>query len=218
MTFYDFVDLSTNLIPLCLFTGLGLSARRFNRLDKTYRLLTCYLLLAFVADILSRVLAYTNNNNLPLVLLFGFFELLFFAVLYFSAWLKKPSYIMRMLVAAGLAYMLWEIFGLRFRETNAFQSYVRPADAFLVVLLSLTFFAEKIRRHEHPEWPLFRLNTAILVYSSASFVFFLPMNFMINQRSDTKMAVWLAYILVTLLFYIFLIREICINGSNRKPS
>jgi hypothetical protein len=216
MTFYEFVDGATNLVPLCLLIGLGLSFYYFRRLDKIYKLLVLYLVLSLIADILSRTLAYIEANNLLIVLLFGFFELLFFTLLYFSALLHKPTYIMWILIITGLVYMLWEMLSLPFMEINLFQSYVRVVDAFLIVLLSLVFFSERVRWFEHPEWPLFRLNTAILAYFSVGFIFFLPMNFLINQRSDTKMIFWLVYIFMTLFFYVFLICEICINGLSRK--
>ncbi len=216
MTFYDFIDYLTYLSPAALLLGISLGLWLFRRLDDAHKIVTLYLVISLMTDLLMRLFAYLYNNNLVLILIFSLIELLLFAVLYFRLLLEKRYPVLLILVIIGALFIGWELLNLKFFSIPQFQSYSKVVDTLLVVLLSITFFFECLRKEKSARWHFFRLNAVILGFFSLSLIFFLPINFLINEKSDFKYYFWIGLPIATIAFYLFLTREIWKNGTTRK--
>jgi len=216
MSFYGFIDTLTLLAPALLLLGIAAGAYYFKSLDRAHKTITIYLLVALIADLMSRGYVVIYENNLVFILLFSLLELILFSSLYFTLFLRKRNPFLIGLTAAGTLFIIWELFSLKFASVEQFQSYSKVVDTFLIVLLSVSFFFEKIRDKNSQVWEFFQLNSIILLFFSLNLLFFLPINFLINETSNLKFYFWLGNLAVTLIFYLLLTREIWKNGMTRK--
>lgn len=216
MDFYEFIDTLTFLAPAASFTGVAAGIYYYRFLNPVYKMIGLYLIIALATDIFSRLYVLNYDNNLVFILIFSLLELLIFVCLYLIFFLQQQRKLMLIVASAGVLFIIWEIFSLRFIQVEQFQSYSKVVDTFLIILLSIAFFFEKIKAYDSKQWKLFRLNSIILTFFSLNLIFFLPLNFMINENSGLKFYFWLANLIITILFYIFLTLEIWRNGLTRK--
>jgi hypothetical protein len=113
----------------------------------------------------------------------------------------------------AIGYIVWEIFKFK-SDVKEFQTYSKIADNFIIVLLTLAFFFEKINIFKESKWDNFRLNAVILAFFSINMLFFLPYNFIINETIGFWF--WLGILVSTTLFYTYLTHCIWKNGRTRK--
>lgn len=216
MSLFELIDWMTLSAPAVLLAGIITGFYYFRSLDTAYRIITFYFLTAFLTDIASRLYVFTHADNMIFILGFSLAELVLFSVLYHLVFLKKLHHLLLAGILTGVFFIIWEIFNLRFTPIKQFQSYAKVVDTFLIVLLSVVFFLENVHADKQVQWPLFRLNAIILGFFSLNLIFFLPLNFMINESSGLKFYLWMINLVVTVLFYIFLTWEIWKNGLNQK--
>ncbi|TRW27272.1 hypothetical protein FMM05_01135 [Flavobacterium zepuense] len=215
MTFFRAVSLATALVPILLFVGIAAGAYRFKSLKKQYRFLLLYLGICFLTDISSRIFGEIYNNNLVFIVIFSLLELLFFTVFYQVCLFKKKDMPSIILTIAATLYISWEVYILANATPKEFQSYAKVICSFIIIMMSITLFFEKIDS-EQQDNSILKLNSAFVIYFSLNLILFLPINFLINVASMVKYYFWFANFLLTLLFYAFLSREIWRNGSTRK--
>lgn len=216
MTFYDFIDYLTYLSPAALLLGITFGLWHFRSLDDAHKTVTLYLFISLLTDLLMRMFAYLFDNNLVFILIFSLVELALFAFLYFRLLLERRYPTLLILVLIGILFIGWELLNLKFFSIPQFQSYSKVVDTLLIVLLSITFFFECLRKEKDARWNFFRLNAVILAFFSLNLIFFLPINFLINEKSNLKFYFWLGNLVATIAFYLFLTREIWKNGTTRK--
>ncbi len=216
MFFKDLIYYATYLSPLLLLLGLIVGGLYYKYLSPQHKTLYYYLLAAIIIDILGRIFEAAYGNNLILIPVFGVLELISFSVLYYLHLLKTKSIPLLLIICAGLFYIIFEIWTVKSVDPKVFQSYSRVVDAFIIVLMSILFYLKKVDEDDAIELNLFSLNAAILIYFSLHLIFFLPINFLINESSQLKFYFWSVNLLVTLSFYLFLIRSIWKNGKTQK--
>ncbi|WP_237421185.1 hypothetical protein [Flavobacterium sp. Sd200] len=100
-------------------------------------------------------------------------------------------------------------------DVKQFQPYAKVADNFIVILMALSFYYQKINSFNELRWGYFRLNTVILIYFTFNIMVFLPFNFMINESSGIKFYFWTANMVFILLFYGYLVSLIWKNGIKQ---
>ncbi len=216
MTFTEILEVFTVLSPVLLISGLIIGFSKYSTLDPVHRLLVIYFAICLGIDISSRISGYYFKNNLIFIPLMSLLELAVFARMYFRYLFEEKYVLLRVITAIAAAYMGAEIVRLLATGASQFQSYARPAGTFAIVLMSITYFFDKIEREEFLPANRFSINTAFFIYFSLSFVLFLPLNFLVNGPTGLIYFFWLGTLFVTIVFYAFLIRSIWKNGKTRE--
>ncbi|MXN91087.1 hypothetical protein GR160_07575 [Flavobacterium sp. Sd200] len=168
-------------------------------------------------DISSRILG-RSGNNLVILPVFSLIELVFFAYFYNKHLLAKPNKVLLGLGIVGSVYIITEMllyFVFNTLDVKQFQPYAKVADNFIVILMALSFYYQKINSFNELRWGYFRLNTVILIYFTFNIMVFLPFNFMINESSGIKFYFWTANMVFILLFYGYLVSLIWKNGIKQ---
>jgi hypothetical protein len=213
MTFFEFVSSAHILPPIVSFTGSCIGFYYYKSLDAIRKSLTWYLFVMLLVDIASRLIIETGNNFIVL-LAYSLIEITMFAWFYFKLQFNAKHRLIIGLFFVSFLYILWEIVSLERKEVKGFQSYAKVVDDFLIIILALTFFHERINIFRESKWDNFRLNTVILVFFSFNLSLFLPLNFILNDTFGYYF--WFGNILSLLLFYSYLTHSIWKNGRTQK--
>ncbi|WP_286911807.1 hypothetical protein [Flavobacterium sp. UBA4197] len=217
MTFYQVLDYLTYLSPALLLSGIGIGLFRYKSLDISHKLIMLYFATALCTDLVSRIYGQLFGNNLIFIIVFSLLELIVFSILYQFCFFEKKSRTLFALIAVAIGFIIWELFSLQTISPQQFQSYSKVMDAFVIILLAITYFFQKVGRNKETPKDVLRMNAVILIFFSLHLLFFLPINFLINVSSELKFYFWCANLVITLLFYAFLNWEIWKNGLSRKP-
>jgi hypothetical protein len=209
-----FHDLLTYTSPIVLIIGSSCGIYLLGSIDaKSKRILT-YLLVSLGADVVSRIVLANSGNNLIVLPIYSVFELLIIASLYYHLGIKKALLIP--LVALGAIYIIGEIIYIDSSNVKTFQSYAKIVSSFVIVLLALQFFIEKLKSENEISQSTRRLNSAILAYFALNLILLLPINLLINQIASSIIYIWYAYLGATVLFYSYLSVFIWKNGKTQK--
>ena len=220
MTFSDFLRIAGFSSPILLLIGLIIAVFFYKRLDALYKDFAIYLFLMLFIDVISRALVFLgNNNNLIILLFFSLIELIFFINLYHKRLFKKNHVVMRIIGYIGVIYIMLEIikyvsFGKI--DVREFQPYSKVITNFIIILMTLVFFKEKIYSNAKTMiFENFYFNVIVLIYFTLNLTVFLPINFMINESAGVKHFFWFLNLLITLTFYLFLIIQIWRNAKSK---
>ena len=206
------------LSPIILLAGIILNVRRFKLISGWAKLLFIYLVTALITDLTGRVLAHYSGSNLLLVPLYGFVELLIIGILYKKYMLKAGAWLTYVLVIM-LLLILADGYQVASVGRADFQSYGRVIDYACIMALCLYYFFQTMAAGTFNKDKLI-LNSAILIYAIIDLLIFLPINFLINLRSDEdlRLIIWFIHFMLTISFYVLLIYMIWKNGRSRLQS
>lgn len=221
MNFIEILQQLNYASPISLLVGLIIAIYYRNRLDKLHKTIAFYLFLMLSVDITSRFIKEIFSTNLIMLLIYSFVELLFYLYLYRQCLFKKKYLSLSIIGVVGLLYILGEILlFVVFKELNPkeFQPYSKVVDNFIVILMALLFFHEKINAFNDTKWTNFRLNIAILLYFTINLLVFLPFNFLVNESTGLKFYFWTINLIITVLFYIYLTSLIWQNTKKSRVS
>lgn len=213
---YTLVDRLTILSPLALLVGICLGIYKFRTLNQAHRILFFYLVLCLAFDVLTRLPVWMKQPNLILLVLFSLFELLLFYVLYRQWYSNKKHPVLLVIVPVGIGYILWELFTTDFRNASGFQSYAKVVDTVCIMAMAVGYFFDELQHPSHTMGYFFRLNSVLLICFSFYIVFFIPINFLIEQNTSAQLYLWLVHLLVTVGLYIYITIELCRNGKTRR--
>ncbi|MFL9836254.1 hypothetical protein ABS768_02015 [Flavobacterium sp. ST-75] len=202
-------------VPIILIFGLGIGIYYYKFIKREYQLLLLYLGICLITDIISRILGVIYGNNLIFIVIFSFLELLFFSIYYQLAFFKRRIWVYTIISSIALMFIAWEIVNLWNVPPSEFQSYSRVISGFFIIAIAINYLFEKIEEKQKQS-TLIKLNYAFIIFYSLHLIFFLPINFLINVPSSIKYYFWLANLLLTLTFYVYLGREIWRNGLTQK--
>ena len=211
MNLYDYI--LNYASPFILIIGIFLNALSYNFFGRTSKLLFFYLIGSFLIDLLARVFAYYENNNLILWILLSAIELSIFSSLYFL--LIKKS-VVRILFLVGICYIALEMLFVDTKSISSFQIYSKVVASFLIVLMVLIYLFNYIKSEDRMIWKELYLHFIILGYFSLNIIVLLPINFLINQGSSSAIYIWYVYLISTLTFYIYLTFYLWKNGKRQK--
>lgn len=215
MTFIEFVIslnyVSVGISALGFFVGLYY----YKSLNAVHKNITWYLLGMFTVDIASRFLK-INGNNVLVLLVYSLLEMSFFIFFYFNFLFKAKHRLVLSLYLIAFIYIVWEIMLFESSNIKGFQTYTKVVDDFIIIILALSFFHEKINIYRESKWDNFRLNTVFLVFFSLNMMFFLPFNFLLFESTGVKFFFWFGISISTLLFYLYLTHSIWKNGRTQK--
>lgn len=214
MTFYNFLDLLVFVSPLLLILGIVAGSYYFKKLDPTHRILLFYLLACLLIDLACRVYGKMFGNNLIFISVFGFLELVLFSVLYLH--FLKGNKFLWMLVVPALGFIVVEGVSINVYNLADFQIYSRVIASFLITIMSIAYYFEKINNEVVVSQNMLFLNSSVLVFYALNLICFLPINFLINEHSDIKFYFWFANLVITLVFYGLIIFSIWRHGRSRR--
>lgn len=215
MNFIEILRLLSLLIPIILTVGIGIGGYFYKYLDITHKSMTYYMLVMLIVDAASWIVGAYGNNHIVL-LLYSLIEMILFTVFYFKYFFNVSHKLIVILSFLAGSYILYEIMIFSSIELIQFQSYSKVIDDFIIIILTLTFFYEKINIYKESKWNNFKINAILLVYFSVNLFFFLPYNFLINESSGLKHYFWIGIVIITVLFYSYLTHSIWKNGRTRK--
>lgn len=191
----------------------------FKNLDGLRKFLAFYLGLMAFTEFIANYIGINYGSNHMVLPIYCLIELSFFTFL-FSKYLFKKTHPLAMAFAvAGIAYIIFE-FSYNFiyhHVTPAeYQPYVKVVDNFVVIVLSLTYLLEKMNTYNESRWDNFSVNMGLLIYFTLSTIFYLPFNFLVNERTGLKFYFWTCNVFLIYSFYTFLIIEMYKNARKNR--
>jgi hypothetical protein len=218
MTFLEFAKYLAFLTPVMLIAGVLIGIYYFRYLDVVKRNIVIYLILMLAVDLAGSTLA-PSGNNVIILPVFSFIEMLFFVYLYNKYLLPKPDTFLICLGIAGALYIVVETlsyFVFNTLDIKQFQPYSKVVDNFIIIVTALSFYYQKMKSFKETKWDYFRFNTVILIFFTLNTIIFLPFNFLVNESSGVKFYFWTGNVVMLLLFYSYLISLVSNNGKASK--
>ncbi|KGO86942.1 hypothetical protein Q765_08230 [Flavobacterium rivuli WB 3.3-2 = DSM 21788] len=217
MTFSKFASYLGYVSSIALVIGLVIGFLFYKKLDRLHKRILIYMALMLAVDIACRILQYYKHPNMIVLPIFSFAELLFFVYIYNSYLLKKESKIIIGLGLLALVYIIAEFlqyFVFNTLNLKQFQPYCKITDNFVIIIMALAFYYQKMNSFNETKWNNFRLNTAILIYFTINTIIYIPFNFIINENIGVRFYIWMVNIVIILLFYSYLSILIWKNGRR----
>lgn len=217
----DIAEISAHLavlLPIVTFIGSIIGIVYFKTLSSINKNLTVYLILLFIADIASRIIR-IDGSNFIILPLYSLLELCFFIWFYNNVLLNKRRKGLMLLGFLGIMYIIAEIvMYFIFNEVNTkqFQPYAKVVDNFIIIIMALYFYLEKIKSFKDVNWKLFRMNTILLSFFTLNVIVFLPFNFLVNENTGLKYYFWLVNIISLILFQMYIVFSIWQNARQQK--
>lgn len=208
-------DFGTGYLIFTLFVA----AYFYRNLDRLRKFLAYYLVLMACTDVACTIVGRTYGTNHIVLPVYCFTELGFFLYLFKKHLFNKKHPVTAFIGIAGLAYILCEFFFnfiYHHISPDQYQPYVKVIDNFVIIIFSLTYLLEKMTTYNESRWSNFSLNMGLLIYFTLSTIFFLPFNFMVNEKSEFKFYFWLFNLVLTYSFYTFLVIEMYRNAHINR--
>ncbi|MXN91086.1 hypothetical protein GR160_07570 [Flavobacterium sp. Sd200] len=157
-----------------------------------------------------------SGNNFIVLLVYSLIELVFFVYFYSRFMLNKPNKIIIGLGAVAAVYIVAEIvqYFANPMYIKQFQPYAKVVDNFVIIIMALAFFYQKMRSFNETRWGNFKLNTVLLIFFTLNTIIFLPFNFLVNDSSGVVFYIWTANGLAISFFYLYLFSLIFKNGKT----
>lgn len=217
MNLRDFAIHLSDLISVVLCVGIVLTILFYKKTNGLHKSIGCYFLLMLGVDTASVIVADRIGSNLIVLPVFSLIELLFFVYFYNKYLLSKPNKIVIGLGVLGMVYIATEFFQYFVFSTfniKQFEPYAKITDNFIVIIMALIFYYQKMKSFNETWIINFKLNTAILLYFTINTIIFLPLNFILNSSGNAKFYIWIINVTIILLFYIYLTALIWKNGRR----
>ncbi len=216
MTVFNFVTYITYLVPLVLsilivYTG---TKSPFNVLKFA---LLGYLITSLAFYFMGEFLGTIFNNNLILIPIFGVIELLWFSLIYRAITGDRRYYF---ITIPSFIFLIYELNTIEFHLPVHVESYTRFVSTLSMLLLALFYCFTLLKNKWKTYVPsLFFFNAALLIYASFSCLYYLPLHFLLNGKSESKFLLWFINIIITLLFYLIITNVLCrLTGKEKIPS
>jgi hypothetical protein len=213
MSIYQIAINAVYLIPITLIFSIAYSIKVSQR--SIYRnILVGYLIICLLFDVFGQFLGKLFENNLILIPTFGVLELVCFSLFYYQLIQHKICYI---ITIPTIVCFLYELINVEYFDTHKFQVYTRFLSTITILILAILYFFILIKMNwKHYNFNFFLLNSCLLIYSSFSCLYYLPINLLINWSSQTKFWFWGLNMLLTLMFYIVITKVICNLGKMKQ--
>lgn len=213
MNIYVIVINAVYLIPVILLFSI-VYAMKVSRQSIYRNILLGYLFICLLFDILGQVLAKLYANNLILIPCFGVLELFCFSFFYYKLLNYKACYI---ITIPTLIFFMYELINSEYLDVENFQVYTRFLSAITILILTIFYFFILIKDNwKQYSYNYFILNSSLLIYSSFTCLYYLPINLLVNWSSQAKFWFWGLNMLITLTFYIVITIVICKLGKTKQ--
>lgn len=174
--FFTLASYST-LIPLIV------AIYNRNKLDYPLKYLSYLIYFSACIEIISAILWWQEENNLPLLHIFVVVEFILIGWMYQLHLYKLYNrYLIPVLIVAFSIFSI--INSLFIQSIYTFNTYARPIGNLLFIIFAISYYYKllkelKIRYLERN--PMFWINTGILIYFSGSLFLFIFSNYLLKQ-------------------------------------
>jgi len=207
MTFSEFSLFLGDLSSIALIIGLVFGIFNYKKLDQLHKSILIYMGLMLAIDTVCRIFKYYKHPNVIILPIFSFVELLSFIYIYNKHLLAKKSKVIIGLGFLGMLYIaieFFEYFVFGKLDIKQFQPYSKIVDNFIIIIMALVFYYQKMSTFNDTKWNNFKFNTAVLTYFTINAIVFLPFNFIINENIGVRFYIWIVNVIIILLFYSYL--------------
>ncbi len=196
---FDILSSISGLIPLIAF------AYNFQNLDRIFKLIGLFFIIAALSDLLQWLLPYWHFSNIWVVHIFVIINIIFFSVIYYMAFVNSLQKKIT-LILSGLALVL----GLySCKDIFDYPTVSNTASSIVFIVLALLFFFQLLTRQEfvHIEKQgFFWFNASVLFYFSINiFLFMLIAMIPLLERPSYYIINNITNIIANLLFTIALL-------------
>ena len=167
-----------------------------------------YLILCALTDILSLYGTYSKTDTLMLIPFFSFFELFFFVNYFKSQFAEKK---LNILIFASAALAVADTLLIHYKPTGSVFVVSRVCNSIFLILLAFysIYYFQLPKR-------FVRINFAIILYFSLTFVHFLLLNLLINVKEQEIFLIWITYSLACVFFNFLLFFDVWKFGKIHK--
>lgn len=191
--------------PFAVLPALVLAWYKYGIAGPAFRILAYHLSFVAFTSILSALLWFMNENNLPLLHVYTIVEFTFIS-LYFSYVLKGsvPKAVWAGLFAFA-AFAVW--YAACWQGWNLFNPLPRSVESLLVIILCIAYYARTLAELKVDN--LFReaafwLNTGWLFYFSAALFLFTMSNYILPLNRTLNVWVWTLHAFFSDILYLFI--------------
>jgi len=215
MNISQFLELLLWFVPTILTIGTLVGIYHFPALSGAYKNLFLYLLICLLTDIVCRIVGSIHGSNLILFIIFSIFEMIFFYY-YFQKYLfKKENIKWKIIVVISTFYLLLELYFLSEVNPREFQTYSKSLTSLVSLLMTFDYLLIKLK-DKTLNFRIIKFSSVFIIYQGLNLIILLPFNYLINVPSPVKFYFWLFLLIITLIFYGFIIIEIWKNGMRPK--
>ncbi|MFL9842846.1 hypothetical protein [Flavobacterium rhizosphaerae] len=213
MTIIEISKYIGKMSPLLSGTGFFIGMLFYKRLNGFYRSLSIFLGLMLIIELAMRLLGNILGYNYIFQPYYAITEIAFFIYFYNKYLLSKKYKALLALQVFICVYDMAEILYYAFNPVSPaqFQSYGKPLGNFLVIIMVLTYFYEKINSFDAHRAKHIGFNLMVFLYFSCSTLVFLPFNFMLNESTGIKFYFWTFNAVLIFIFYSYLCLQIIKN-------
>jgi hypothetical protein len=170
--------------------------------NSSTKLFSVYIILDVTAWFLSIFLAINDIHNIIVANIFTVFEFLFVSMFFieiFNFSNKKPFYIVTLIIT-----MLFAL-GVFLSKNETYSNYSNLIERFIFIVFSLLFYLKLMRELKIDNllnYPIFWLNTGVLLYFSSSIFITIFSNYFLNLSDEANKALWLFHSVINLICYV----------------
>ncbi len=194
------------IVPFSTVIPLFIGIMYYRYADKAIRIILAFLVVSLTINTAGSIIASYNINNLPLLHLYTLLEsallFLFFGLSIRSETGRKLS---RIFLFAFPVLCIVDL--LFFHSIYQFNSYTRPVESILLVILAMTYISEQVgqERKTGAERAKFWIVLGLLLYFSASFFQFLFSNVLhVTAEKHIRLMIWNIHACFVLIMYILI--------------
>lgn len=215
MDFSRYIELLMWFFPIELALGITIGLYNYSILKTSSKNLFYYLLVSLITDVLSRIVGEIQDNNLVFYIIFSIFDLLFFYFFFQKYLFKKENIKWKIIVAISTLYLTLELYFLSEVNPSQFQTYSKSLSSLVILLMTFDYLLIKLKDKSLNN-SIIKFSSVFIIYQGLNLILLLPFNYLINVPSPVKFYFWLFHLIITLIFYGFIIIEIWKNGMRPK--
>lgn len=175
---------------------------RWKELTTTLRWLTAYLGNALVIQIIAKIFWAYTVNNLPLLHLYTLLEFILLSLFYYSLYYRAKFKYFRYYIIFGGVFILFN--SLFIQPLESFNSIAKTFTQLSYILLAIGYMFS-LAKGGVKKYDL--INSAILIYYSASLFIFMFSNVMLSLEDATayNLYLWAANVFLDILFQLMIL-------------
>lgn len=169
----DFIKLILTTSSHSALIPLGLGIFRWKRLSYELKILSAYLLLSAIIDIISAHYAHRNINNLAIYYLFTFLEFIIFSYLYYIIYDKIR--LKRLIQWIAILFSVFIIADVYIEGSQSYAAIPRTVESIIFTIYSTIYLYFVLGENENASLKnesLFWINGGVLVFFAGTLLFF----------------------------------------------
>jgi hypothetical protein len=190
--------------------------RYFRCLTNDLKAMTLYMVSCLLCEIPNNYLLYHNINNLFILHIFTVIEFVFLAYVY--SFHIKSVINKRLLFGGTIAFVVLAVLNTIYvQPLSVFNSYARCAEILIILFLALCYVHKLIVNNEQRQlrtFPMFWINTAVVIYFTAGFFLYLVSNNTIGLSPNMNRAIWMVHGALLVGYYFAIAKAIWIKAKQ----